>query len=100
MTDCTCESHGICVACRHTWIPEPLALGHKRLPPFRSCHPSKGRWNGRFLEAVCGDCISTTTYRWRCSSCSYKTAWIEDGWALTAEQQAFASHHPTAWRIA
>ena len=79
---------------RHKMMPEKLITPMR---PHDGCGGMIQRLgdSGEMLGG-CPVCWSKTTYRWRCSECSYRSAWIEENVAYNAEAQAWMAHHPSA----
>ena len=75
---------------RHLARPEKLI---EPRPPHNGCKGFR-QGVGVLGEALggCPFCWSKTTWRWNCSACSYRTAWVEENVAANEEMQAFHRH--------
>ena len=81
-----------------TLVDRHLIRPEKLIEPMRPHSGCKGMRQGvgPAGEALggCPVCWSKTTWRWNCSSCGYRTAWVEDNVAANEEIAAWAAHAP------
>ena len=82
----------------HRVVPEKYV---QPMNPHRGCagpYQRVDRTTGVMLGG-CPVCWSKTTWRWQCSSCEYKTAWVEDNVAANDEIQGFDAHRGYATAV-
>ena len=94
MRECSCDGQNTCYSCQHLKLHEKLPTGHNQ-HTLKSCHPNarlgvNRETGGQF--GGCHKCWSKTVYRWHCSLCRYRSAWIEDNVAYDEEVASFRSH--------